>query len=501
MRCKLTRGNGAPLILADGVAPAFNMAPCLFNKVELKGGGGTIGTPITEFLPQIDSFKKRSRASKAWRETIGYGTQWLQSSFRERQRQVASDGDGFFSFGETSTPRSGPNSLGYDAPGATSNSLEIVAGANGIDGEAKFAVGDDGNALPEGVWSPGDLLQLTNNADNYEYGDRYEVKSVAGQTLQIRAVGNTLVVLRAASGNVTFQRVRKNDPTRIGAYGALGRAREVGSFEVIWQPPLSAFDLETALPSGDYELRLNPQNAGTYQNVAVETLDGRVAGVGAGNIKFEIEDMYLYVAVAEGVPSDNLSYILDLEEIQVQSDAIAAQTGVQQKNFDVSPSTFALALAFQDNATLNDTKYSPSKFRVQGDPTDPYGEESRLIRFFLNYATINKPQPDAEPLIGADAGGKIDYSIQRYLETQIHNGAFNDVGGGEALQEWQDNGSYYYFNWPKDGNDVSTRVQSSTSFSPALSTSALVLLFYKFKMLTRVSVVNGRITSIRSEQA
>ena len=43
----------------------------------------------------------------------------------------------------------------------------------------------------------------------------------------------------------------------------------------------------------------------------------------------------------------------------------------------------------------------------------------------------------------------IDYTTQRYAETQIYSGAMFDAGGAESLEDWHDRGAYYYFSWPR----------------------------------------------------
>jgi len=482
IRAKLTRGDGAPLTMSDGVAPQYNMAPCLFNKLEMKAGGATLGTSITEFLPQIDTLKQRSEKSKAWRESMGYASSWLQTSFIERQRQVAADG-GQYPVVATITDRVG---LGIDA--LTTVQYTVV---DAFSGTAVFALGVVVDVAT--IWVVGDILMKAN-------GDRYTVTGVVSPaTLNLRRLNVDVVAAAAAVANFSRERSRPFVP---GTYSDAGRSRGVGGFELIWKPPLSIFDLDHALPSGDYELTLNPQNNALYQASAYESLTGKNPGVGAGDVKFEVTDMYMYVAIAEGVSGDELSYILDLEEVQCQSDSLANGPNRQQKNFDVSPSTYALALAFQSNDTLSNTIHPATKYKIAGSPLDPYGEEARLTQFFINYATINKPQPDADPIINNANPVLVDQSIQRYIETQMNNGLYYNAGGGESIQEWQDSGMYYYFNWPKDGNDVSTRVQVTATFfnGGGLTSPALILLFYKFKVLTRITVMNGRITSIRSEQ-
>jgi hypothetical protein len=51
-------------------------------------------------------------------------------------------------------------------------------------------------------------------------------------------------------------------------------------FELNWQPPLSIFKVDTAIPCCKGELVLNPQTSATFQKAAIESLGAdKVAGV------------------------------------------------------------------------------------------------------------------------------------------------------------------------------------------------------------------------------
>ena len=70
----------------------------------------------------------------------------------------------------------------------------------------------------------------------------------------------------------------------------------------------------------------------------------------------------------------------------------------QQKNFDVSPSTYALTVAYQDLRAGENTALSASKFKAYEVGAIPTAaQELNLSRFFINYAGQNLPAPDADP--------------------------------------------------------------------------------------------------------
>ena len=252
---------------------------------------------------------------------------------------------------------------------------------------------------------------------------------------------------------------------------------------------------------------LNPQTATAFQRRAIESILGQASknptlpGGAAADYKVKIVDMYMYCATVEGPRADDITYLLDLEQTRCQSEKID-NSSFAQKNFDVSPSTYALTACYQDLRAGENTAISASKFKSYdngGGGLIPAGtsEELKLSRFFLNYAGQNLPAPDADPQFVA---GK-DYTIQRYSETQIYSGAYFDTGGAETIEEWHDRGAYYYFSIPRDGTDRSTRVNVHQQFDGADVTNMRVLLFDHSKQVARIRVQDGRVVDVQIEDA
>jgi hypothetical protein len=126
---------------------------------------------------------------------------------------------------------------------------------------------------------------------------------------------------------------------------------------------------------------------------------------------------------------------------------------------------------------------------------------------FVNYAGVSKPQIDADPayvdVVGAGGvtAGR-DYTTQRYLETILNSGGYHDAGGVETLQEWQNRGQYYLFNWSKDGNDRSTRVAVHTGFADTATLgNARMLLFSISNQIAKVVIQNGAVTDVQLDDA
>ena len=118
----------------------------------------------------------------------------------------------------------------------------------------------------------------------------------------------------------------------------------------------------------------------------------------------------------------------------------------------------------------------------------------------MNYAGQNLPEPDADPEY--KVGSAIDYTTQRYAESQIYSGAYFDTGGAESLEDWHTRGAYYYFSWPRDGTDRSTRVNVHQGFENLTVTDNMrVLLFSHSKQVGRIRVQDGRVVSVEIEDA
>jgi hypothetical protein len=261
------------------------------------------------------------------------------------------------------------------------------------------------------------------------------------------------------------------------------------------------FKIHHALPSGRYELVLNPQTSTSFQKRAIESILGLTSknptlpGGGAQDFKVNVENMYLYTATVEGQRADDITYLLDLEQTRCQSEKID-NTNFQQKNFDVSPSTYALTAAYQDLRAGENTAISASKFKCYDAAAVPStSQELKLNRFFIQYAGQNLPAPDADPEFKADR----DYTTQRYTESLVYSGSYYDTGGSEKIEEWQDRGAYYHFAWPRDGTDRSTRVNVHQQFDAADVANMRLLLFDHSKQVARVRIQDGRVVDVQVE--
>jgi len=274
--------------------------------------------------------------------------------------------------------------------------------------------------------------------------------------------------------------------------------REAKELDCVWQPPLSIFDVKGCLPAGSYSLVLNPSNVSRYQLNAI--LSGG-ADKTAADFKFEITDAYLYVATIDGEMVSNKSYALDLQNVECQVQKIEG-AGLTQRYFSVSPSTTKLACAYQDTRVNSSTLASASLFNVSPTIQDDYGQgsvQNDLSRFYISYAGMQKPQPDASPEYDEAKG--IDRLGQRFSETLLESGLYWNPAGSESYDDWLKRGLIMLYSFPKAGDDASTRVQVNQQFKGTTDIDNMnVLLFSMSRVAAQVTVSNGEISSLELKE-
>ena len=498
-RFKLTKGNGTTALdLTDLTAPNMGMMASLFQSAEIRINDKVVSR-VSDFMPQVDALEHRLTKSKSWLDSVGEATNWWEDNQAIRMNEVSSDGA--ILKDKTPVPEAEQiqtaAQLGFDAL----NSYAYVA-ATGI---VTFAQGGAAGAPPVvdgGLFAEGDLFAFTAVA-----GGETGVLGVRMRVAQIIDATN-IRVEPIAPNDVVADNANNFSRIRAGGAGVTPDSRRISNFETCWCPPLSLFKVGHALPSMRVELVLNPQTATAYQKRAIESVLGEnsrnptLPGGAAANFKLEVVNMYLYTATVEGPRADDITYLLDLEQTRCQAEKID-NANLQQKNFDVSPSTYALTCAFQDLRAGEHTAVSASKFKSYDNLLNPsIQQELKLIRFFVNFAGQTLPAPDADPSFVAGE----DYSIQRYTDSQIYSGAFYDTGGAETIEEYHDRGAYYYQSWPRDGTDRSTRVTVSQGFIASGGNAADVvnmrlLLFDHSKQIARIRVQDGRVVDVQLEDS
>ena len=272
-----------------------------------------------------------------------------------------------------------------------------------------------------------------------------------------------------------------------------GRASR-DSFETVWCPAsLSIFNVDHALPTGNYELVFNPHNLSTFQTLCVESKDLKTpwSQSASGDFKVPIQSMYLYVYTVEGPRVENMSYLLDLESSRIQTEANISKS-FSQKMFDISPSTYAVTVCYQDSRVGSNTTKSATQFNLMGN------SELCLNRFYLNYGGVNYPSPDGD----FQYTDRVDYTTQLYINTLINNGKFQDDAGAETKNEFNKRGMYITYLTPRDGSDRSTKLTVNAGFDNTADLStARLLVCDSFREIARVQIKDGRVIDVQLEQA
>lgn len=501
MRMKLTKGDGTAVDTAFGVAPNMSMCPSMFQSGQFSINNKTISR-VPDFMAQVDALETRLTKSKSWMDSIGNSTNWWQPDQSTRLAEVAIDGSiikDTVPVAPTETVTADTNIPGYIAV----NTIAYDADT----GVITFAAGGGGAPANTNIsWNVGDYFVFTaiNTAVAGSLNVRCEVLATnAGPTMTVAS--NMATDVAAHAGNRYSRVVIQPAPTS-------PPSRQIGTFETIWQPPLSIFKVDHAIPpGGQQELILIPQTSNAYMQRAIESALGVAskeyqafnATADATKFKLEVVDMYFYIAMVDGPRADNLTYLLDLEQTNCLSEKIDS-VNFQQKSFDVPPSTYALTCAYQDLRAGDHTAISVSKFKsYEAGGVPATSQELKLTRFFVNYANLNLPQPDADPEYVKKTGGTtgIDYTTQRYVESQINSGGYHDTGGVETIEEFHERGQYIFQRFYKDGSDNSTRVTVNQQFSAGTDiTNMNLLLFAHSRSVGRIEIQDGKISNIQVEQ-
>ena len=381
-------------------------------------------------------------------------------SLNQRIQEVSRDGN-FISSSSAAIQITSRESLGYG--GGTT--LEIKAQEIVIIGAPAV----------ENGFQVGEYIRIT---DGDREGDEYKILSsvlVIGEGVGTLTLGIQFGIPLGA-GVVNFSRVRRFIDGQ--------SSRRVSDFELCWTPPLSIFGVHHAMPVGNYELILTPMSVNQLQTSVIESL---VTKNPATDFKFSVEEMYLYVHQMAGPRVDSTSYFLDLESVRCQTSQLD-NANFGSKSFDVSPSTHALTIAYQDGR-LDDSVFSASIFDFSTDRS-----ALAMERFYVDYAGQQRPSPDSDPKFDLF----IDYTTQRYLETHMATGLYWECGGCESLIDWQDRGPFYHFRWPRDGSDQSNRVRIHQSFKANTDVSnGRVLLFDHSRQVVNVVIKDGRVVDVQ----
>jgi len=408
--------------------------------------------------------------------------------------------------------------LGYSWAPAQNNSHSYTVTAAGVltqfqNGAANVPPAfNDLDALGNPTFRQGDFIvtRLANTAYRY-----YWVNQVTGANTMIVLGSNVLPAEGANNNGLNYivGRLRYQNKDILGNLSVpYNQAKRKNKFDICWKPScLSIFNYPGALPGGTkFELELQAL-AQEYVGLAVETpygvkKSGRVsASIVGKDYQVLIKNLKLYICQVQGpvVGNDEYSYYINMNECRAHTRKLLSKSLVQT-SLDVTPSSYALALAFQDNRAINreDSDISVTKFHVAGDNSDR--EELALSRYSIRFSGLSVPQPDAE----LKEGELQEFLCNQYIRNQMYTNQYFKQSGGESMQDWKERGIYFYHPFVRSAGNREVRAYVQTQFNDSddtqdqLSETGLnnmqLFLFEFYRAFALVKMRNGFVYNIQT---
>lgn len=492
-RVKYSKANGQPLSLSDNIAPSMCTISNLFQSMEFRINDQVVSR-LSDYCVQIDTLQHRLDKSRSWMNGFGNSINFMSDSFEERQSAICFDALRYDEI--TASVAQGPPLdrvlIGLDAPDGVNNNRNALAYDNATS-VVTLSVNGGQAPLPDisTVLPVGSYLQYTAIGAGAPTDARLR-KPV--RVIQILSPTTALVeagVIGAdipEDGRTDFQRVDS-----VLSRNSQDESRKAGEVELIYQLPLSIFKIPHGICGGArYELSMVPHPESTLQKRAIESRGAdKVPGT---NYKFEVLNCFLYVHQVEGPRMENQEYLVDMTNINCQTEKVMTNN-FSQVSVDVSPATHSLVFAYQDTRQGSDTRVSPAKFKSYDDAvTQPL--ETNLTRAFHTYAGVSRPNPD----IDNEFKSGRDFTVQRYFESMIANGSAYDSGSAETIQEFLSRGQYFAYTSVKDPSDRSSRVMVHQQFSEEGGVdpkkNMRLLCFSIASQVAKITVQGGEVVSV-----
>ena len=278
---------------------------------------------------------------------------------------------------------------------------------------------------------------------------------------------------------------------------------------VLYQPPLGVFDIsDPTLLFGDFAIVLTPNQS--YKTAVIESLENKTEGV---DYKFSIRSMKFYIAKCKIPQMPTPDTAFSMMEYQLLTKQLLIQSGTQNFDFMLPPSTQKIVVFIQDASAGSLSNVSASRFKVrqfsdQAAITNRYGKFANTWDEFLQaiqvtFSGITKPQSSFQPL------EEIKYNTNYMLQRWIHTNQMNKNPSPEDFNEWLSMGAYYAFDFSRDalsnGTYANVRVSYTPPTAPAYNVTAgnvpIVNLFIVAIHNRDVAIQyeQGRVVSVRSQ--
>lgn len=478
------------------VAPAQGFASCLFQSCEFAIRGVTVSR-LSNYVTQVDQYIQRTKQSAAGINTALDGMGLNEPSWDKRREYLLP------------RPYQGISETRYFnevslrlAAGIAVTAQITTASTAVLNSVVTFA-----NAVADirSVLRVGDMLKLPVTApSNGAFG---QITALTATTATINIQSDVVAATSYLPGGeeLLFTREVQTQVEQVGS----------NQFDILWQPPLSIFGIDHALPSMACELVLKGWPAPQHTTASLGT---RPAGIGypaatplfvADHLvntqpKVTVDQVYFY---SYQVVSDRMSdgsFFLDLEDTNciAQNLPSISANNLTQLQYLVHPSTFQLGVALQ-NAKAGITSDAPmAQFNVfdSSDVADKGKSGADLDRLYLQYANMTFPQPDVSQGFEwlATAAGRKNQLRQQWLETQMATNQLFQPGGCETFERWLQNGPLYVYQTQRDADDRSTNVAVNIKLAKNMNANISIncLLFSVSRRAATIHVSNGSVTEV-----
>jgi len=174
----------------------------------------------------------------------------------------------------------------------------------------------------------------------------------------------------------------------------------------------------------------------------------------------------------------------------------------QNLQFSVPPSTFALTIFLQDNASGQNALIPPSMFKAQDN------SDLALQNIQVTYANITKPSTNWQSGYGVAISGAgiftfpgINKLEQRYHDSYEECGLDVRSSGCETFYDWLQRGPFYCFSYEKDVANKSTEVQITSVYSAgSASTSCRMFIAAHYRKTVQITTSNGLVVNVSSRE-
>ena len=460
-------GGTAQPAYTEQIALADGVMGNLYNNCYFRAGGQDVSS-IVNYAPQAAALKNRLDKSNGFMKTLGESSLWLEPDYNKRILKTCS------SVGL-------PASLNTATTTLTTRKLATATPANDATYQVEIAVTGE--------------IDLTDTTQVLAVGDQLLVNSVVYTVTSLGggAYGGPSVTPTPATPIDTTANGSALLIIQPSTITGDGRNVVYG----LYQPPIGIFDHDQPMGAGDYRIQLNP-NA-YYKTSAVEKLAG--LGAAGTDFNFEVNSVELYLATVKYNPlSRGLSQsgtgveTLHMMECQVQTKALPTGVAETLLDFTVPSSTKALSIFVQNGTAGNVTKLTPSTFKALN------GSDLKLATIQVSYANQVKPSTRWT----SEYNTTTNKLLQRYSDTMMNTGLYQNEGGGESFGDWAKRGPYYHWTWARDKDDRSTQVQISVSFSGTtggvvgLEAGCNLFVVSHYTKTCSISLNNGYVTEVNS---